>query len=402
MGKLLRERFSSFKLAEDAKKNGYYAFFRTFQSKQETQVKVNGKEDVLMFGSNSYLGLTTHPKVIEAAEAAVRKYGSSCSGSRFLNGTTDMHEKLEHMLASFLNKEEALVFSTGFQVNLGVLPTIAKQGDVLLLDRLNHASIYEGAKLSDASSVVFRHNDMQALEKKLSQLQDANNRIIVVDGIFSMEGNIAKLPEIVELAKKYNASVMSDCAHAVGVLGDHGRGTPDHFGVSDDVELIGGTFSKSLASLGGFVAGDKETIQYIRHVARSLIFSASMTPSSTAATIAALEIMQSDDSRRLKLWENTNYSLKRLKELGFDTGHAETPIIPIYIRDNEKAYKMTMRLFEEGVFVNPVVAPAVAPTDTLIRFSLMATHTIEQIDIAIDKILKVANELDVKRQTEVA
>ena len=401
MGNFLRERFAKMQLAEDAKKNGYYAFFRTFESKQETEVKVNGKK-VLMFGSNSYLGLTTHPKVLEAAEAAVRKYGSSCSGSRFLNGTTDMHETLENNLAKFLNKEEALVFSTGFQVNLGVLPSIAKQGDVLLLDRLNHASIYEGAKLSDASSVVFRHNDMQSLEKKLIQLQDANNRIIVVDGIFSMEGNIAKLPEIVELAKKYKASVMSDCAHAVGVLGDHGRGTPDHFGVSDDVELIGGTFSKSLASLGGFVAGDRETIQYIRHVARSLIFSASMTPSSTAATIAALDIMQSDDSRRLKLWENTNYSLKRLKELGFDTGMAETPIIPIYIRDNEKAYKMTMRLFEEGVFVNPVVAPAVAPTDTLIRFSLMATHTIEQIDIAIDKILKVADELDVKRQTEVA
>lgn len=401
MGNFLRERYSSFKPADEAKKNGYYAFFRTFQSKQETEVKVNGK-DVLMFGSNSYLGLTTHPKVMEAAESAVKKYGSSCSGSRFLNGTTDMHEKLENMLAQFLNKEEALVFSTGFQVNLGVLPSIAKQGDALLLDRLNHASIYEGAKLSDASTIVFRHNDMQALEKKLANLQDANHRIIVVDGIFSMEGNIAKLPEIVELAKKYNASVMSDCAHAVGVLGDHGRGTPDHFGITNDVELIGGTFSKSLASLGGFVAGDKETIQYIRHVARSLIFSASMTPSSTAATIAALEIMQSDDSRRLKLWENTHYSLKRLKELGFDTGDSETPIIPIYIRDNEKAYKMTMRLFEEGVFVNPVVAPAVAPTDTLIRFSLMATHTIEQIDIAIDKILKVADELDVKRQTEVA
>ncbi|MEO1254658.1 MAG: aminotransferase class I/II-fold pyridoxal phosphate-dependent enzyme [Bacteroidota bacterium] len=401
MGNFLRDRYSTFKLAEDAKKNGYYAFFRTFQSKQETEVKVNGK-DVLMFGSNSYLGLTTHPKVIEAAESAVRKYGSSCSGSRFLNGTTDMHEELENRLAKFLNKEEALVFSTGFQVNLGVLPSIAKQGDALLLDRMNHASIYEGAKLSDASTIIFRHNDMQSLEKRLSQLQDTNHRIIVVDGIFSMEGNIAKLPEIADLAKKYNASVMCDCAHAIGVLGDHGRGTPNHFNLNNEIELIGGTFSKSLASLGGFVAGDRETIQYIKHIARSLIFSASMTPSSTAATIAALDIMESDDSRRLKLWENTNHSLNRLKELGFDTGYAETPIIPIYIRDNEKAYKMSMRLFEEGVFVNPVVAPAVAPTDTLIRFSLMATHSIEQIDIAIDKILKVATELDVKRQIQVA
>ncbi|GAB4236137.1 MAG: aminotransferase class I/II-fold pyridoxal phosphate-dependent enzyme [Ekhidna sp.] len=401
MSKFLRDRFAEFTLAEEAKKSGYYSFFRTFQSKQETEVVVNGKK-VLMFGSNSYLGLTTHPKVIEAAEAAVRKYGSSCSGSRFLNGTSDLHEQLEYNLAEFLNKDEVIVFSTGFQVNLGVIPTITKKGDALILDRMNHASIYEGAKLSDASAVVFRHNDMASLEKRLVQLQEANYRIIVIDGIFSMEGNIAKLPEIVELAKKYNASVMCDCAHAIGVLGDHGRGTPDHFGVADDVELIGGTFSKSLASLGGYIAGDRETIQYIKHHARSLIFSASMTPSSTAATLAALDIMRTDDSYRLKLWENTNYALERLKETGFDTGYAETPIIPIYIRDNEKAYIMTTRLFEEGVFVNSVVAPAVSPQDTLIRFSLMASHSREQIDIAIDKITKIANEIGLKLHHKVA
>lgn len=401
MPNYLRERFSDFTLAEDAKKAGYYSFFRSFQSKQETEVIVNGKK-VLMFGSNSYLGLTTHPKVIEAAEAAVRKYGSSCSGSRFLNGTNELHEELEYKLAQFLNKEEVLVFSTGFQVNLGVIPTITRKGDALLLDRLNHASIYEGAKLSEASTVVFRHNDMNSLEKRLSHLQEAQHRFIVVDGIFSMEGNIAKLPEIVELAKKYKASVMCDCAHAIGVLGDHGRGTPDHFGLTDEVELIGGTFSKSLASLGGYVAGDKETIQYIKHHARALIFSASMTPASTAATIAALDIMRSDDSRRLQLWENTNYALDQLKELGFDTGTAETPIIPIYIRDNEKAYIMTTRLFEEGVFVNSVVAPAVSPSDTLIRFSLMATHNKDQIDMAISKITKVAKELDLKLQHQAA
>ena len=395
MPNYLKDRFASFTLAEEAKKSGYYSFFRSFESKQETEVTVKGQR-VLMFGSNSYLGLTTHPKVMEAAQAAVRKYGSSCSGSRFLNGTNDLHEELEYKLADFLNKDEVIVFSTGFQVNLGVIPTVTQKGDALLLDRLNHASIYEGAKLSDASSVVFRHNDMHSLEKRLSQLQDATHRMIVIDGIFSMEGNIAKLPEIVELAKKYNASVMCDCAHAIGVLGDHGRGTPDHFGLTDDVELIGGTFSKSLASLGGYIAGDRETIQYIKHHARALIFSASMTPASTASTIAALDIMRSDDSRRLKLWENTNYALDRLKDLGFDTGTAETPIIPIYIRDNEKAYIMTTRLFEEGVFVNSVVAPAVSPQDTLIRFSLMATHTKEQIDIAIDKITKVAKELNLK------
>ena len=395
MPNYLKDRFASFTLAEEAKKSGYYSFFRSFESKQETEVVVKGQK-VLMFGSNSYLGLTTHPKVMEAAQAAVRKYGSSCSGSRFLNGTNELHEELEYKLADFLNKDEVIVFSTGFQVNLGVIPTVTQKGDALLLDRLNHASIYEGAKLSDASTVVFRHNDMNSLEKRLSQLHDASHRMIVIDGIFSMEGNIAKLPEIVDLAKKYKASVMCDCAHAIGVLGDHGRGTPDHFGITDDVELIGGTFSKSLASLGGYIAGDRETIQYIKHHARALIFSASMTPASTASTIAALDIMRSDDSRRLKLWENTNYTLDRLRDLGFDLGMAETPIIPIYIRDNEKAYKMTTRLFEEGVFVNSVVAPAVSPQDTLIRFSLMATHTKEQIDIAIDKITKVAKELNLK------
>ncbi|MEM6735615.1 MAG: aminotransferase class I/II-fold pyridoxal phosphate-dependent enzyme [Bacteroidota bacterium] len=395
MSNYLRERFASFKLAEEAKKSGYYSFFRSFESKQETEVVVKGKK-VLMFGSNSYLGLTTHPKVIEAAQVAVRKYGSSCSGSRFLNGTNQLHEELEYKLAEFLNKEEVVVFSTGFQVNLGVIPTITEKGDVLLLDRLNHASIYEGAKLSDASTVVFRHNNMNSLEKRLSQLPNKGHRFIIVDGIFSMEGNIAKLPDIVELAKRYDASVMCDCAHAIGVLGDHGRGTPDYFGLTDDVELIGGTFSKSLASLGGYIAGDKTTIQYIKHHARALIFSASMTPASTASTIAALDIMKSDDSRRLQLWENTNYALDRLRDLGFDIGTAETPIIPIYIRNNEKAYIMTTRLFEEGVFVNSVVAPAVSPQDTLIRFSLMATHTIDQIDVAIDQITKIAKELDLK------
>ncbi|MEM0939112.1 MAG: aminotransferase class I/II-fold pyridoxal phosphate-dependent enzyme [Bacteroidota bacterium] len=401
MSNYLRDRFAGFKLAEEAKKSGYYSFFRSFESKQETEVIVKGKK-VLMFGSNSYLGLTTHPKVMEAAQVAVRKYGSSCSGSRFLNGTNQLHEELEYKLAEFLNKEEVIVFSTGFQVNLGVIPTITEKGDALLLDRLNHASIYEGAKLSDASTVVFRHNDMNSLEKRLSQLSNAVHRFIIVDGIFSMEGNIAKLPDIVDLAKRYNASVMCDCAHAIGVLGDHGRGTPDYFGLTDDVELIGGTFSKSLASLGGYIAGDKTTIQYIKHHARALIFSASMTPASTASTIAALDIMKSDDSRRLQLWENTNHALDRLRDLGFDTGMAETPIIPIYIRNNEKAYIMTTRLFEEGVFVNSVVAPAVSPKDTLIRFSLMATHTKDQIDIAIDKITKIAKELDLKLHDKVA
>ncbi|MBC6409862.1 MAG: aminotransferase class I/II-fold pyridoxal phosphate-dependent enzyme [Ekhidna sp.] len=401
MSRFLKNRFSSYTLADDAIKGGYYSFFRTFQSRQETEVQVKGHK-VLMFGSNSYLSLTTHPKVVEAAEEALKKYGTSCSGSRFLNGTTDLHEELEERLANFLHKDRAIVFSTGFQVNLGTIPSVAHKGDAILLDRLNHASIYEGAKLSDASTVIFRHNDMNSLERKLMQLKNVNYRLIVVDGIFSMEGDIAKLPEIIELAEKYDASVMCDCAHAVGVLGDHGRGTPDHFGLTDEVELIGGTFSKSFASLGGYIAGDKETITFIKHHARSLIFSASMTPSSTAATLAALDIMESDDSHRQKLWNNTRYALDKLNDLGFDTGDSETPVIPIYIRDNEKAYRMTVRLFEEGIFVNPVVAPAVAPESTLIRFSLMSDHSFKQIDFAIDKITKIAQEIGLELHIKVA
>lgn len=397
----LRDRFSLHPEVSRVQEKGIYAFFRPFQSRQETVVDVNGKR-VLMFGSNSYLGLTTHPTVIQASEAALKKYGTSCSGSRFLNGTTDLHQQLEHNLAEFLGKEEALVFSTGFQVNIGTIPTISHKGDALFLDRLDHASIYEGAKLSDASTAIFRHNDMASLEKKLEYYQDAELKLIVVDGIFSMEGNIANLPGIVKLAEKYGAEVMSDCAHAVGVLGDHGRGTPNHFGLTDRVSLIGGTFSKSLASLGGFVAGDAGTIQHIKHHSRSLIFSASMTPASTAAAIAALDIVKSDDSIRLKLWENTRHALSRLKETGFDIGDAETPIIPIYIRDNDKTYAFTTRLFEEGVFVNPVVAPAVSPSDSLIRFSLMATHSTDQIDQAIDLMVKIAKELGIHLQEKAA
>ncbi|MEQ9402723.1 MAG: aminotransferase class I/II-fold pyridoxal phosphate-dependent enzyme [Cyclobacteriaceae bacterium] len=401
MREFLRQRIESFTGVREAKERGIYSFFRTFESKQETSVMVNGKE-ALMFGSNSYLGLTTHPKVMEASINAIKKYGSSCSGSRFLNGTTDLHVELEQRLAKFLGKEEVLVFSTGFQVNLGTIPGITAQGDTILIDRLSHASIYEGCKLSDASTTIYRHNDMSSLERKLQKLENQNMRFIIFDGVFSMEGNIAKVPEIVALAKKYNAMVLCDDAHSVGVLGENGRGTPSHFGLTDDVDLIGGTFSKSFASLGGYMAGEKEVMEYIKHHARSMIFSASMTPASTAATLAALDIMESDDSFRLKLWENANYAMKRFREEGFDIGDTETPIIPVYIRDNEKTYQMATRLFEEGVFVNAVVAPAVAPADSLFRFSLMASHSIEQIDIAIDKIIKIARELEIKLENKVA
>ena len=397
----LKRRYSQYTEAAKVREAGVYSFFRKFGSKQETVVTVEGRK-VLMFGSNSYLGLTTHPAVIEASIKAQEKYGTSCSGSRFLNGTTDLHDELEHRIARFLQKDNAIVFSTGFQMNLGVLPTIMKKGDAILMDRLNHASLYEGAKLSDASTSIFRHNDMTSLEKKLQYLSEVELKLIAVDGIFSMEGNITRLPEITKLAEEYKASIMVDCAHAIGVLGNHGRGTADHFGLTDKVDLIGGTFSKSLASLGGFVAGDAETIEYIKHHARSLIFSASMTPASTAAALAALDIIESDDSHRQHLWANTRYALERLNEFGFDTGYSETPIIPVYVRDNTKTYMFTTRLFEEGIFVNPVVAPAVSPSDSLIRFSLMATHSKDQIDEAISKMYRIAKETGINLRNKAA
>ncbi len=393
MSNILRDRYKSFQAPQQAKAQNIYPFFRQIQSEQNAEVLVEGKK-VLMFGSNSYLGLTTHPKVKEAAINAIKKYGSSLSGSRYMNGTSDMHEELEARLAKFLNKEAVALYSTGFQVNIGVLPTVAGKGDYLFLDRLNHASIYEGAKLSQAQSVIFRHNNMESLEQKLSKTPTDAFKFIVVDGIFSMEGNIIKLPKLVELAKKYNASIMTDCAHAIGVIGDHGRGTPDHFGLTEDVDIIGGTLSKSFASLGGFCAADKETINYLKHHSRSMIFAASITPSSIASALAALDIMETDDSHRLKLWDNTHYTLKVMNELGFDTGASETPIVPIFVRDDMKAYKITKMLFDNGVFVNPVVSPGVSPEDSLIRFSIMATHTHEQIDMAAEKLYAAAKEVN--------
>ncbi len=397
---ILKDRFSDFQEPQKAQEQGYYPFFRQISSEQGTTVTVNGSE-VMMFGSNSYLGLTTHPKIKAAADAAIKKYGTSCSGSRFLNGTCDLHVELEERLAHFLKKESVLVFSTGFQVNIGVIPTITGKDDTILLDRLNHASIYEGARLSKAQTVIFRHNNMESLEQKLKMVANVPFKLIIVDGIFSMEGDIARLPDIIYLAKKYNAIVMTDCAHAIGVLGKNGSGTPSHFGLEDDVDLIGGTFSKSLASLGGFIGANKETVNYLKHHSRSLIFSASITPASVAATLAALDIIENDDTLIQNLWKNTHHALTRLKSLGFDTGDAETPIIPIYIRDQRKTYDFTTELFRKGLFVNPVVAPAVAPQDSLIRFSLMATHTTEQIDKAIDIIHETAREIGIPLLSEV-
>ena len=389
---ILKEKLSGYDAPQKVMQAGIYPYFRAIESEQDTVVVIKGKK-VLMFGSNSYLGLTNHPKVKEAAIAAIRKYGTGCAGSRFLNGTLDIHIKLEEKLASFVGKEGALCYSTGFQVNLGVVSLLAGRHDYLLLDELDHASIIEGSRLSFSKVLKFAHNDMDALESKLKLCHNDRIKMIVVDGIFSMEGDIVKLPELVQLAEKYNASIMVDDAHSLGVLGKNGSGTASHFGLTDKVDLIMGTFSKSFASLGGFIAADKEVINFIKHNSRTLIFSASMTPSSVAAVLASIEIMENEPERINHLWDLTHHALKGFKAAGFDTGKSETPIIPLFIRDDIKALKLTHILLEDGVFVNPVVSPAVPKEDSLIRYSLMATHTFEQVDISIEKITKAAKSL---------
>lgn len=391
---LLQQKMANYTAPKKAQEEGFYPYFRTIESEQDTVVKIGGK-DVLMFGSNSYLGLTNHPKLKEASIKAINKYGSGCAGSRFLNGTLDLHLELEQKLAEYVGKESTLVFSTGYQVNLGVISSIPGRHDYIILDDLDHACIIDGARLSFAQKLKYKHNDMASLEKILSKTERDRIKLIVVDGVFSMEGDICKLPEIVQLAKKYNANVMVDDAHGLGVVGELGRGTADHFGLTDEVDLIMGTFSKSLASIGGFIAGTNEAMTYLKHNARSLIFSASIAPANAASVIAALELIQQEPERITKLWDNTHLAMKLLKEAGFDTGHSETPIIPILIRDDFKTFMLTKQLLEEGVFVNPVVSPAVPSSSSLIRFSLMATHTTEQIEEAVDKIAKVAKQVGV-------
>ena len=391
---LLEQKLACYTEPQRAQAAGIYPYFRKIESDQDTEVLIDGKK-VLMFGSNAYLGLTNHPEVKAAAIVAVEKYGTGCAGSRFLNGTLDSHLELEKRLAAFAGKEDAIIFSTGFQVNLGVISCLLGREDYIIWDALDHASIIEGIRLSPAKSLRYKHNDMEALERRLKQCEDGKIKLIVVDGVFSMEGDLCKLPEIIKLAEKYNASVMVDEAHGFGVLGDHGRGVCNHFGLTDKVDLIMGTFSKSFASIGGFIAGSKTTINYIRHHARSYIFSASCTPAATAAASKALDIMLREPERVQALQEKTQYCLERFRSLGFEIGNTSTPIIPLFVRDNEKTFRVTAALFHEGVFVNPVVAPAVAPEDTLIRFSLMATHTYEQLDRAIDTLHKVFIELNI-------
>ena len=391
---LLQDKLAKYDLPQRVKAKGVYPYFRCIESEQNTEVIMSGRK-VLMFGSNSYLGLTNHPKVIEAAVEATHKYGTGCAGSRFLNGTLDIHLELEKELAEFVGKEDALIYSTGFQVNLGVVSCVTGREDYIICDELDHASIVEGRRLSFSTCLKFKHNNMESLENELKKCKPESVKLIVVDGVFSMEGDIANLPEIVRLSKKYNANIMVDEAHGLGVLGNLGRGTCDHFGVTKDVDLIMGTFSKSLAAIGGFIAADESIINYLRHNSRSYIFSASNTPAATAAAREALHIMKKEPERIERLWELTNYALNNFRQLGFEIGSTETPIIPLYVRDMEKTFMVTKLLFDEGVFVNPVVPPACSPNDTLIRFSLMATHTKEQIDFAIEKLVKCFKALDI-------
>lgn len=391
---ILSERLAQYDLPQKAMAAGVYPYFRPISSDQDSVVTINGKR-VLMFGSNSYLGLTNHPKIKEGAINATKKYGTGCAGSRFLNGTLDIHLELEEKLARLVGKEEAMVYATGFTVNSGVIPCLGGREDYLLIDKLDHASIIEGSRLTMAQVRKYKHNDMESLEKFLQACAPDKIKVIVADGVFSMEGDVAKLPEIVELAKKYNASVMIDEAHSLGFFGEHGAGICEHFGLTDDVELIMGTFSKSLATIGGFVASNHDVINYLRHNSRTFIFSASITPQAAGAVLAALDVMKDETWRPKQLWANTHRMLEEFRENGFDIGHTTTPIIPLFVRDNEKTFRLTRMLLDDGVFVNPVVSPAVPSEDTLIRISLMATHTFDQIDEAVEKITKNAKILGI-------
>ena len=375
------------------KESGYYFFFRKLESPQDSEVVVNGKR-VIMIGSNNYLGLTNHPRVKEAALKAIEKYGSGCAGSRFLNGNLEIHEELEKKLARFFRKEAALVFATGYQTNLGAIPALVGRNDVAIIDMHDHASIIDGCRLSFGEVKKYRHNDMDALERVLEKCK-GKDKLIIVDGVFSMEGDIADLPAIVRLAKAYGARIMVDDAHGIGVLGNGGRGTAEHFGLENEVDLIMGTYSKSLAAIGGFIAGPSDVINWIKHLGRSMIFSASLPPSLVASVSTALDIIEEQPELRARLWRNTHKMLRGYKTLGYDTGTSETPIIPILIKDTMKTYQMCKLLFENGVFVNPVISPAVPPGRELLRTSYMATHTEEQLDKVLAAFEKVGRQLGV-------
>ena len=384
----LQERYKSYRRPQEAIAKGIYPYFRAITGKQGTEVDMGGHK-VLMFGSNAYTGLTGDQRIIDKAKAAIDKYGTGCAGSRFLNGTLDLHIQLEKEIAEFVGKDDCLCFSTGFSVNQGVIPAVLGKDDYVICDDRDHASIVDGRRLAFACQLHYKHNDMEDLERVLQKLPEEAIKLIVVDGVFSMEGDLAKLPEIVALKKKYNCSVMVDEAHGIGVFGRQGRGVCDHFGLTDDVDLIMGTFSKSLASIGGFIAGDADTINWLRHTCRTYIFSASNTPAATAAAMEALHIIQEEPQRIEALWNVTNYALKRFREEGFEIGDTESPIIPLYVRDVDKTFLVTALAFNAGVFINPVIPPACAPQDTLVRYALMATHTNEQVERSVIALKKI-------------
>ena len=390
--KPLQQKLAKYKAPQEAKAQGVYPYFRVISSDQDTEVLMNGRK-VLMLGSNSYLGLTNHPKIKEAAKRAIDKYGTGCAGSPFLNGTLDIHIELENILSEFLHKDGVMLFSAGFQANSGVIPSVTGRGDYVIFDELDHASIIEGKRLTFANTLKYKHNNMDDLERVLQKCPEDAVKLVVTDGVFSMEGDVAKLPEMQVLCDKYKASMMVDEAHGLGVFGSEGRGVTDHFGLLDKTELVMGTFSKSLASIGCFIAADADTINWMRHNVRPYIFTASIPPSATASVIAALEIMRSEPERQENLWRVANYALKSFREAGFEIGNTETPIIPLYVRDNDKTFQVTRMLLDEGVFVNPVISPAVPPEDTLIRLAWMATHTLEQVDFAVDKTVKCFKKL---------
>lgn len=379
-------------------KAGVYPYFREITSMQGTEVTDIDGHKILMFGSNAYTGLPSDPRIIAASHAALDKYGTGCAGSRFLNGTLDLHIKLEKEIAKYIGKEDVLGYSTGFSVNEGVLSVVVGRGDYIICDDRDHASIVDGRRLSFATQHHYKHNDMEDLERVLAKLPHEAIKLIVVDGVFSMEGDLAKLPQIVELKHKYNCSVMVDEAHGIGVFGREGRGVCDHFGLTDEVDLIMGTFSKSLASIGGFIASDFDTINWLRHTSRTYIFSASNSPAATAAALEALHILQKEPERIEHLWDVTNYALKRFREEGFEIGDTESPIIPLYVHDVDKTFLVTKLAYDAGVFINPVIPPACAPQDTLVRFALMATHTKDQVDQAIEILKKIFMDMDLLKK----
>lgn len=374
---------------------GLYPYFQPIESSEDTEVVIRGQR-LIMVGSNNYLGLTHHPYVLEKARDALYRYGSGCTGSRFLNGTLDLHEELERRLAALMGSESALVFSTGYQTNLGVISALVTRGSVVVHDRLNHASLLDGAQLASGELVRYAHNDMAALRRALERNADANGILISTDGVFSMEGNIVDLPTVLDLADEFGARVLVDDAHSVGVLGEHGGGTAEHFGVQERVDLTMATFSKSFASIGGAVAGPEEVIHYLKHHARSLIFSASMPPSAVATVLACLDVMEAEPERRRTLWSNAEYLRKGLAELGFDTGVSETPIIPVTTGDIEHTFVFWRELFDGGVFTNPVLPPAVPESACRLRTSVMATHTTDQLDKVLDAFARVGRKLGVR------